>query len=273
MRILPLGDSITSGEGSHDGNGYRLVLATLIQNYGNDMEYIGSLKSGNMTNNENEGHSGAEIYSVGLAGIPSYSQAPNIILLMAGTTDIIARAEVDDAPDRMATIIEEIVAACPEVVVLVGTLLPLLDPRINSKTSGFNSALTSVVWELSVQGIKVDLVDMARVSMDLIDSADGIHPTDAGYSLMAAAWYEGIIRVGEKGWIQQPVLTRPSQDQQGGNSDNEHFSPKENLDGVVINHMKTDRGSVQFLFFVMSVLGLLWIARKPLNKVGRRFVG
>lgn len=38
LRILPLGDSITWGYGSTDGNGYRLDLLNLLA--GNDVQYI-----------------------------------------------------------------------------------------------------------------------------------------------------------------------------------------------------------------------------------------
>ena len=272
MRILPLGDSITWGEGSHDGNGYRLILSTLIQSNGNDMEFIGSVKSGNMTNNEHEGHSGSQIDSVGLAGAPTYSQAPNIILLMAGTTDIVSHTDIDGAPDRMATLIEEITSACPDAAVLVGTLIPILDPQINMKTIGFNSAMMGIVWDFTEQGKKVGLVDMGRVGIDRINATDGVHPTDDGYPLMAAAWYDGIIKAGKEGWIEEPS-PRPSEDPQNEKVDDNDPSSKENIESIVMHHVKTDRVPPQFLFVVLSALGLLLIARRPLNKFVRRYVG
>ncbi|KAK3617285.1 hypothetical protein LTR56_025386, partial [Elasticomyces elasticus] len=53
LRMLPLGDSITWGYLSSDGNGYRLDLENLLD--GNPVEYIGSQQSGNMADNWNEG--------------------------------------------------------------------------------------------------------------------------------------------------------------------------------------------------------------------------
>jgi hypothetical protein len=72
LRILPLGDSITVGKRvdirreavtnneqygylSADGNGYRKYLQTDIKNAGAQVTFVGSVKSGDMTNNDNEG--------------------------------------------------------------------------------------------------------------------------------------------------------------------------------------------------------------------------
>jgi hypothetical protein len=63
IRLLPLGDSITWGFTSSDGNGYRLALHNLLQT-GNTLDFIGSLKSGTMVDNDNEGHIGATIAQI-----------------------------------------------------------------------------------------------------------------------------------------------------------------------------------------------------------------
>lgn len=59
LRILPLGASITAGQGSSDGNGYRSYLQQDLA--GTTMQYVGSLRSGSMTDNYHEGHSGFTI--------------------------------------------------------------------------------------------------------------------------------------------------------------------------------------------------------------------
>lgn len=59
LRILPLGSSITYGTGSTDGNGYRLNLLKLLS--GSKVEYIGSVRNGEMADNYNEGHPGYTI--------------------------------------------------------------------------------------------------------------------------------------------------------------------------------------------------------------------
>src|ERR1700712_4085517 len=85
LRILPLGDSITFGFLSTDGNGYRQDLLTMLS--GTQVQYIGSIRAGNMTDNFNEGHSGAVISQIAGFANQSLPQRPNLILLMAGTND------------------------------------------------------------------------------------------------------------------------------------------------------------------------------------------
>ena len=48
VTVLPLGDSITYGYESTDGNGYREDLLELIQADGNTVDYIGSIQAGSM---------------------------------------------------------------------------------------------------------------------------------------------------------------------------------------------------------------------------------
>ena len=48
VTVLPLGDSITYGWESTDGNGYREGLLALVQADGNTLDYIGSIQAGSM---------------------------------------------------------------------------------------------------------------------------------------------------------------------------------------------------------------------------------
>lgn len=55
QRILPLGASITWGQGSTTGNGYRKVLADKIIAAGGKVNYVGSRQSGTMDDSDVEG--------------------------------------------------------------------------------------------------------------------------------------------------------------------------------------------------------------------------
>jgi hypothetical protein len=57
--------------GSNDGNAYRKELKDLLTTNGYTTDFIGSVKNGNMQDNDNEGHSGATI-----AQISGYADAP-----------------------------------------------------------------------------------------------------------------------------------------------------------------------------------------------------
>jgi lysophospholipase L1-like esterase len=201
LRILPLGNSITWGYGSTTGNGYRQPLLSLLPN---PVKYIGSEHSGNMANNENEGHPGAIIFQIALYADPSLALRPNVILLMAGTNDMIGNFGVDEAPDRLGVLIDRCVAACPDAVVLVAQLTPSLNEDAQARIEVFNAAIPGLVSQRVREGKKVLTVDMTKyVKMNGL--MDGLHPNDEGYDGMARAWYDSLGIAAGKGWIGKPV--------------------------------------------------------------------
>lgn len=265
LRILPLGDSITYGEYSSDGNGYRLALATLIKENGNQLQYIGRVQSGNMTDNHHEGHGGFQIGPVGNTGKPDYPDRPNVVLLMAGTNDLVFNFDVDKAPRRLASLIDEINTACPDAAVLVGTLLPLIHPKENPKlgskdTEAFNSAVKDVISKLAGKGKHVVQVDMSRVNTSYIRKEDGIHPTDQGYALIADAWHDGLVAAGDKGWIKKPVDV-PSSDNSDDGNDKSLVDDHVNKDIDGGTSQKTWKLG-QLMIVVLILLGLVWILRR-----------
>ncbi|CZR50217.1 uncharacterized protein PAC_00089 [Phialocephala subalpina] len=201
LRILPLGDSITWGAGSSDGNGYRLDLQNLLS--GNTVQYIGSQKSGSMTDNSNEGHPGAIISQIAQFANLSLNQLPNIVLLMAGTNDMNIPTDPATAPARLGSLIDEIVSAVPNTTVLVAQLIPAVKNSTKSNIDTFNSAIPGLVASRVSAGKKVLVIDLSQY-ISTSDLVDGIHPNDHGYSEMASAWYDGIQKAASTGWISPP---------------------------------------------------------------------
>ena len=204
LRILPLGNSITWGYGSSTGNGYRQPLLDLLPN---PVTYIGTEHSGNMTNNENEGHPGAIIYQIALYADKILPSRPNVILLMAGTNDILGKFAVDEAPSRLSVLIDRCVDACPDAVVLVAHLTPFLARGTQARADEFNAAIPGIVKEKTGQGKKVLAVDMMKY-VELGGLMDGLHPSDVGYDGMARAWFDGIKEAAGKKWIEKPVKVK-----------------------------------------------------------------
>ncbi|KAJ7848883.1 lipolytic enzyme [Mycena leptocephala] len=156
-----LGDSITFGLESSDGNGYRNVLHNLLSP-GNTVDFIGSLKSGTMADNDNEGHSGFTIAqiqtaSTNAAALPA---RPNVILLMAGTNDVFG-GSISTAPGRLSTLIDSIFAACPDAALVVATLTPL--PSGQAAVDTYNQAVTQLVATRKAAGQHILLASMASV--------------------------------------------------------------------------------------------------------------
>ncbi|KAB8295070.1 hypothetical protein EYC80_007009 [Monilinia laxa] len=206
LRIQPLGNSITYGYLSSDGNGYRLGLLDLLTSAGHTVQYVGSVKAGNMSNNFNEGHPGAVISQIAEYANLSLPEDPNLVLLMAGTNDMNDFLNISTAPDRLSGLIDEITSAVPNVTVLVAQLTPAANTTVNDAMVTFNSKIPDIVASKVSAGQKVSTVNM----MDYVtvnDLVDGLHPTDYGYQQMAKAWFAGIQAVQHKGWIDPPIST------------------------------------------------------------------
>ena len=204
LRILPLGDSITYGQGSSDGNGYRLALYDLLHPE-NDLDYIGRVESGTMVDNHNEGYRGYPIDSIADAVTSKYLEQPNIVLLMAGTNDVIKRHNLSTSSSALDKLTCKVINAYPDAVVLVAEITPLLDPKSEARRLEYNSAIPGVVQKYAEGGTHIAVVDMGRVTPDCINATDGIHPVDEGYRLIAYAWYEAILAAEERGWLGGPT--------------------------------------------------------------------
>jgi hypothetical protein len=169
--------------------------------------YIGTLTSGNLPPplNANEGHVGALITQIGeYAKVPlSWNGASkgDIVLLMAGTNDMFnVNVPASGAPERLGSLIDQIVAAWPEAAVLVATLTPSANHQTQAHIEEFNEQVGSVVGQRARKGKRTLMVLMADV--ELGDLMDGLHPNDAGYGKMADAWYAGLLEARGKGWIE-----------------------------------------------------------------------
>jgi lysophospholipase L1-like esterase len=174
LRILPLGDSITWGFASSDGNGYRQDLLNLLS--GNSVQYAGSQRSGNMADNYNEGHPGAVISQIAGYASASLPQRPNVVLLMAGTNDVNSdKNNPGGAPQRLGSLIDEIIGTCPDAAVLVAQLTPIANAASSARVQTFNAAVPGIVASRANAGKHVLVVNMGQY-VTVNDLGDGLHP-------------------------------------------------------------------------------------------------
>ncbi|KAF9884548.1 hypothetical protein FE257_001493 [Aspergillus nanangensis] len=202
LRILPLGDSITMGYKSSDGNGYREDLEKRLIH--NSVDFIGTQHSGDMKDNAHEGHSGALIDAIADHARDILPKRPNVVLLMAGSNDCNRRKDVDHMPDRLGDLIDEITDACPDAAVIVAQLTPIENDESEAAVKKLNSAIPGLVSDRAKKGKKVLTVNMSA-TVTTNDLKDGLHPNDHGYNLMSEVWLEGIQSASDKGWIKKPV--------------------------------------------------------------------
>jgi len=204
LRIMPLGDSITAGFRSTTADGYRGPLATSLAGQVGAVDFVGSQIDGSMLDPDNEGHFMYRIDQIaGLATGVLNNYKPNLVLLDAGINDLGQGYNVSTAPARLASLIDQILAAEPDATVLVAQLIVNTDAIVEPERETFNSKLPAIVQARAGAGKHVALVDMSALTT--ADLFDGLHPNDTGYQLMANAWDASIQQAIANRWIADPV--------------------------------------------------------------------
>ncbi len=195
IRIMPLGDSITYGQGSTDYGGYRLPLWHDLSTLGAHITFVGSVQKGPADfPNENEGHPGWTIRKIA-AQVVSWLQTyqPQIILLHIGTNDFVKNDDPGHATARLQSLIEQITSTLPDATLIVAQIIPLgRNPQLNAEVVSYNRAIPSIVQAEAAKGRYVQYVDMYdAVSPTLL--VDGIHPDNLAYTLMAQVWANALV--------------------------------------------------------------------------------
>jgi lysophospholipase L1-like esterase len=197
-KILPFGDSITDGVGMTGGGGYRVELFRKALDAGQSITFVGDLMNGpQMVDGtpfprRHEGHSGWRIAQLGpLIPDPAFEDLPHIVLLHIGTNDIAQNDNLSGAPGRLETLIDQIIAAAPDALVVVAKLIPLNFGSGSSAVGTYNNAIPGIVEERAQAGKHVIMVDQ-NTGFPLSELPDNVHPNEAGYVRMAGVWYEAI---------------------------------------------------------------------------------
>jgi hypothetical protein len=199
IKIMPLGSSSITGDGSSKGAGFRPELYTkLTQDERLKVDFVGSQTNGPTSgfDRDHEGHSGwyignNESLSAGVTGwMNTYS--PDIILFYAGMNDLRSGASGADTAARFDAIAGKIFAAKPEVRLIAATTMhPFDDAALATKVRDYNTRMEPVAKKYRDAGRYLQVIDLDAV-ITASDHADSIHANDAGYSKMVPVWLSGI---------------------------------------------------------------------------------
>ena len=190
QKLMPLGDSIT--DGLNGTGGYRSDLWQLLNVDARFVDLVGSQAAGPalLGDKNHEGHPGWRIDEID-ANVGGWlaTYQPDVVLLHIGTNDVIQDRDLGQAPSRLSTLIDHITAAVPDAELYVSTIVPFVNPTDEAQAQSYNAAIPGIVQAQRDAGRRVRLVDLhaALGAPDLL--ADGVHPSNGGYSKMAARWY------------------------------------------------------------------------------------
>lgn len=199
-----LGDSITWGTSSSDGNGYRKHLRTNLTSAGYKVNMQGTSTGGTMKDNQTDGHPGytvEELYPFPAAEKAEKNQSVDVVLLMAGTNDVNRNIQAK-SPQQLGQLIDWVLGNQTGAAVVVAQITAFVwNATRDDLAVTYNAGVKEVVEARAKQGKHVALVDMHSALQEADFGKNDIHPNDQGYEKMAAVYFNGIQTVAAKGWL------------------------------------------------------------------------
>ncbi|WP_285474480.1 SGNH/GDSL hydrolase family protein [Actinoplanes sp. NBRC 101535] len=202
LRIMPLGDSITSGVGDPARDGYRRDLQQRFAAAGQPVDFVGSQTDGFAADRNHEGHGGWTIDQLAVqADTWLATYRPDVILLHMGTNDITRREAPGVAAAKLSALIDQIRWTAPAAHLYVGKIIATGVPAESPSNRRFNDLIPGIV---AGKGPRVHVVDHSGV--DGVSLYDRHHPNEYGYSRMSYRWYTAIRATLHPEW---PVTANP----------------------------------------------------------------
>lgn len=212
IRVMPLGDSITTGKysghntekgASADDIGYRKDLWDMLKAAGFNVDFVGTMSNGSaypFSDPEHEGHNGytdvqiaENIYNFPGGENWLSQNPPDVILLHIGTN------ELGTNPSDVERILDEIdeyeTDSGRQLVVILARIIDWVP--INPAVNTFNNNVETMVKARPDFGSSLFMVDMqegAGINYSIWpgdpdgDMIDDLHPYATGYTKMAAVW-------------------------------------------------------------------------------------
>jgi lysophospholipase L1-like esterase len=198
---MPLGDSITYGEGIAGYGGYRNLLGALLESDGYIIDFVGSQRSAEdvLPDADHEGHPGWKILDI-KHGIDSEgwleTYQPDIILLHIGSNDLIGSTDspygnLAYAPGELSALLDDILVRLPGTHIIVAQIIRTRWVS-DSNHLFYNDAIPGIV---ASKGPRVSMVDMRNI-LSRSDFTTFYHPNPKGYDKMAHAWESAILALG-----------------------------------------------------------------------------
>lgn len=199
-RIMPVGDSITLGQGWTAGGGWRATLWGLLRSDGRDITPVGGMSVPAPAGWQAEG--GWRIRDQGgwgvrnLFGFNAVDAArfcrPRVMLVHLGTNDVgdgVSAAQLDDYIADYRLLLDSLYAFVPAAHVFIARIV--LQENGWSGTRTYNDRVQGMVEAYAAKGRPYRLVT-GMEGMPAGSWADGLHPNEQGYRYMAGVWHAAL---------------------------------------------------------------------------------
>lgn len=201
--ILPLGDSITVGNGSNNSFSYRGTLQGLI-GVGR-CSFVGPYTDPNTDATLDVDHAGiagetipeVEARTGTALGYLTSPYSKSIVLWLAGANDAndFPEPDLNASADSFEQTIEDIYAVSPNIYIFVGTGTPNKDASDDARVDTLNGLIATKISDLQTAhpGIRIYTVGInaafkANSGWASAYMTDNTHPNEAGYTVMAKTW-------------------------------------------------------------------------------------
>jgi acyl-CoA thioesterase-1 len=203
VKIMPLGDSITQSDSTH--NSYRRKLWKKLQSEGYNVDFVGSQTNHNLWATppdpdfdlDHEGHWGWRADQI-LEKIDKWagSYLPDIALIHLGHNDIFHGNSVQSTVSELEQIIDILRRHNAKVTVLLAQLIPTHPQSLSIQE--LNAKITELAESKSTLTSPVIVVNQWKGFDAPSDTYDGVHPNESGEEKMATRWYEAIAKILQK---------------------------------------------------------------------------
>ncbi|KAI5922261.1 SGNH hydrolase-type esterase domain-containing protein [Camillea tinctor] len=210
LRIMALGASTTRGDCPDvdvDNNGFRRPLREKLTSIGNPVNFVGTQRIGNMTDNDIEAYPGVPthiIHEHAQQAVPPTK--PNLVLVNAGSNDCFQHIDIPNFYKRYDALIQYLLEASPRSTIVICTILPTWDTRFNGREDVWqvNPQIRKLAKIYEQQGLPVVFAEMQGPDgiQDENLGPDGMHPVTAGYEMMATKMFHAIVEADAKGFLQ-----------------------------------------------------------------------
>lgn len=197
VKIMPLGASLTEASVGHAG--YRFFLWNQLKLAGySDVDFVGG-RSGvsggsplySNFDQDHEGHSGFRADEIA-ENVAAWATAnpPDVVLLHAGTNDILQNQSVESTADDLRAVIDNLRTVVPGVTVIISQVIPGI--TYPDQYPLLNELIAVLASEKSTEASRVIAVDQYSGIDPANDLYDGVHPNESGERKVAGQFFTAL---------------------------------------------------------------------------------